>query len=149
MALEERALADAGEKAEVLALGRRRDREPGGGGDLAHLRLGQVGEREAKPRERARRERREHVGLVLGGIGRSDEQRPLRVLGDARVMTGREAAGTEAVGERDHRVEPQLPVAAHAGVRGPALGVPARKSSTTAARKPSSRSIVRCGRPIE
>ena len=48
VAREERALALAGEKAEVLALGLVGDREPGRGGELAHLGLGQLGEREAQ-----------------------------------------------------------------------------------------------------
>ena len=39
-------------------------------------------------------------------------------------MAGGELRRTEAIGERDHRVDPQLAVAEHAGVRGPPLGVP-------------------------
>ena len=39
------------------------------GGQRAHLRLGQLAEREAQPRERRRRQRGEHVGLVLGRVG--------------------------------------------------------------------------------
>ena len=62
---EERALAGAGEEAQVLRLALVRDRQPGGAGELAHLRLAQLAEREPQPRERGRRERGEHVALVL------------------------------------------------------------------------------------
>ena len=55
MAAQERALALAGEEAEVLALGAcAATGEPGAGGDLAHLGLGQLGEREAQPAEQSR-----------------------------------------------------------------------------------------------
>jgi hypothetical protein len=88
---EERALALAGKETEVLALGLARDREPGPGRDLAHLGLRQLGEREAHQCERFRRERGEHVGLILGRVGGAGKQRPVAVVGDARVVAGREA----------------------------------------------------------
>src|SRR4051794_10926215 len=66
VAAEEAALALAGEEAEVLALGLAGDGEVVAGGDLADLGLGQLGEREAEAAEQLRRERREHVALVLG-----------------------------------------------------------------------------------
>ena len=46
-------------------------------------------------------------------------------------MAGGELRRTEAIGERDHRVDPQLAVAEHAGVRGPSLGVPLDEGGTT------------------
>ena len=59
VALEERLTAGAGEEAEVLRVGRARDRQPLALGQLAHLRLGQLAEREAQSarcsRARARR----------------------------------------------------------------------------------------------
>ena len=73
---EEGALALAGEKAQVLALGLARHRQPRAGGELAHLGLGELGEREAKARERFRSQSREHVGLILGGVGGGAQQGP-------------------------------------------------------------------------
>ena len=90
MAGEERALALAGEEAEVLALALGGHRQARGGGELAHLGLRQVGEREAQPLERRGSQRREHVGLVLGGVGGRGEQRALAVVDDPRVVAGRE-----------------------------------------------------------
>ena len=66
MAAQEAALALAGEEAEVLALGLAGDGEAVAGGDLADLGLGQLGEREAEAAEQLRRQRGEHVALVLG-----------------------------------------------------------------------------------
>ena len=55
---QERGLAGAGQEAQVLRLGLGGDRQPGLGGERAHLRLGQLAEREAQPRERRRRHAR-------------------------------------------------------------------------------------------
>ncbi len=65
---EEGGAAGAGEEAEVLRVGLGGDRQLRLGGQLAHLRLRQLAEREAHPRERVGRERGEHVGLVLPGV---------------------------------------------------------------------------------
>ena len=54
VAAEEAALALAGEEAEVLALGLAGDGEAVAGGDLPHLGLGQLGQREAEARRAAR-----------------------------------------------------------------------------------------------
>src|SRR3954470_23445991 len=77
VAAQEAALALAGEKAEVLRLGLLRHREAVAGGDRADLFLGHVGQRETEAAEQIRRQRREHVALVLGGVGAGGEQRPL------------------------------------------------------------------------
>ena len=71
VAAQELALALAREEAEVLALGPAGDLEPRRGRELAHLGLGQLAEREAQPRERGGPQRGEHVGLVLGRVGRA------------------------------------------------------------------------------
>ncbi len=76
-----------GQEAEVLGIGLARDRQALALGDLAHLRLRQLAEREAHARDRRRREPGEHVGLVLGRVGGSAQQ---AVLADARVVAGRE-----------------------------------------------------------
>ena len=55
---QERRLAGAGEEAQVLRVGAARDRQLGLRRQLAHLRLGQLGQREAHPRQRRRRQRR-------------------------------------------------------------------------------------------
>ena len=52
---QELALSLTGEEAEVLALGPARDLELRPGGDLPHLRLGELAEREAKAGEGAGR----------------------------------------------------------------------------------------------
>ena len=53
-----------------------RDRQPGALGQLAHLGLGQRAEREAHPRQRARREGAEHVALVLALVAGHPQQGP-------------------------------------------------------------------------
>ncbi len=93
----------------LLATGR-----PASGGDLAHLRLLILAERKAHARKRLGAQRGEHVGLVLGGIGRDLQQAVL----DAGVMAGGERRAAQAVGELEHRVEPHVAVTADAGVWG-------------------------------
>ena len=117
---QERGLAGAGEEAQILRFGLRRHRQAGVGGQRADLRLGQLAEREPQARERGRGDRGQHVGLVLGRVGGSAQQPVGR---RARVVAGGERRGAEAVGERDHRVEPDVAVAADARVRGHAGGV--------------------------
>jgi hypothetical protein len=97
---EEGRLAGAGEEAQVLRVGPPRDREAGLGGQLAHLRLGQLAEREPQPRERLRRDRRQHVRLVLRRVGRRPQQ---PVGGAARVVAGRELRGAEQIGRASCR----------------------------------------------
>ena len=60
---------------------------PASQGQRTHLGLGQLGQREPHPRQRRGRQRREHVGLVLGRIGRRAQQPVLR---DPRVVPGGE-----------------------------------------------------------
>ena len=82
----------AGQEAQVLRVDLARDRQAGTGGDPSDLRLGQLTERKAHPGQRRRRKRRDHVGLILRGVGRDSQQRPIWMigLGDPRVMAGRE-----------------------------------------------------------
>ena len=133
VAAQEPALALAGEEAEVLALGLARDRQPVAGGDLPHLGLGQLGEREAKPAEQLGRQRRQHVALVLGAVGGGGEQRAVGVLDDPRVVAGQQVRGAEPLGEVDHRRDPDLAVAEHAGVGGAAGGVAGDEAADDAA----------------
>ena len=128
MPAEEGALSLAGQEAEVLALALGGDRQAGAGGQLAHLGLRQVGEREAKRGQRIRAERGEHVRLVLGRVGRRREQRPGAVVDDARVVAGGQRGRPNPPREGEHRVDPHLAVADHAGVRGPARLVPAQEA---------------------
>ena len=79
-----------------------------------------LAEREAHPRERVALQRGEHVRLVLRGIERAPQQ---PVLGAPRVVAGRQRRGAEPVGEVEHRVEPDVAVAAHARVRRQPVGV--------------------------
>src|ERR1700746_1497091 len=117
MAAQEALLALAGEEAEVLALGLLRNRETVAGGDLAHLRLVQLGERGTQTIEYRRRQRREHVALVLVAVGGSCEQAAAAVVDDARVVAGDQGAGGEALGKIDHGGDPHLAVADDARVR--------------------------------
>ena len=81
-----------GQEAQVLGIGLARHRQPGSGGDPPDLGLGQLAQREAHPRQRRRRQRSQHVGLVLGRIGGGAQQRAVVILalGDPGVVTGRE-----------------------------------------------------------
>ena len=117
MALEEGAPAEAGHEAEVLALALVGHRQPGVAGELADGVLREPAEREAEPVEQRRVELREHVALVLGGVGGGAHERAVLVARDARVVAGGEPRGAEGVGQLEHRVEAHLAVAAHARVR--------------------------------
>ena len=80
-------------------------------------RLRELGEREAKPRQRPGAQAGEHVGLVLGRVRGRGQQRALAVVREPRVVAGGERIAAETLGERQHRVDPQLAVADHARVR--------------------------------
>ena len=122
-AREEVAIVVAGQEARFLALGSARRGEAGG------LRLGtnlglRVGpEREVDAVEPRRIDRREHVGLVLGGVGAPRDKTHSVAFGDARVVACPEHVGADPLRECDERVEPKSPVAAHARVRREAGGV--------------------------
>ena len=75
VATQEVSLALAGEEAEVLALGLLCHGQSVMGGDLPHFGLGQLGQREAHATENCRRQRREHVALVLVLVGGGGKQR--------------------------------------------------------------------------
>src|SRR5688572_4173222 len=92
MALEEGAAAEAGDEAQILALTLVGDREAGLAGERAHGVLGQAAEREAEPVEQRGFELGEHVALVLAGVGRLADERPVLVACDPRVVAGGEAA---------------------------------------------------------
>jgi hypothetical protein len=85
-----------------------------------------LAEREAQPRQGVTAQRGQHVGLVLGGVHREPQQ---AVGGAARVVAGRQRRRAEPVGEAEHRVEADVAVAAHAGVRRQPVGVPAQPGS--------------------
>ena len=115
---QEGALALAGEEAEVLALALGGDREARRAAASSRT-SGLVRSASGKRRrgKRLRPQRGQHVGLVLGGVGRRGEQRALAVVGDAGVVARGERRGPQPLGEGEHRVDPQLAVADHAGVR--------------------------------
>ena len=140
------ALPGPREEAEVLGLGALATISPASSASARTSGLRQVAEREAQPPHGRRAERGEHVRLVLGRVGGRAQQ---PVLPHLRVVPGGEGAGAEAVGEVEHRVEPDVAVAADARVRGQAL---ARGRRGTGRRRPrgtaSRRSSVRCGRPM-
>ena len=104
------------------------DRQPGRRRHLPDLRLGQLAEREPHPRERLRRERGEHVRLILGGVGGDPQQRTGGVIafGDPRVVARGQVVAAEAAGELQHRVEAHVAVAADTRVRSLARGVTTR-----------------------
>ena len=84
------------------------------GGQRAHLRLGQLAQREAHPGQRGRRERGQHVRLVLGRVGGGAEQAVVRPAG---VVARGQVGGAEAVRQVEHRVQAHVAVAADARVR--------------------------------
>ncbi len=88
--------------------------------DLPDLGLGQLAEREPHPRERLRRQRGEHVRLILCGVCGDAQQRARGVagFGDPRVVAGGQPVATETTGDVEHRVETDVAVAADARVRG-------------------------------
>ena len=104
VALEEARPVRARQEAEVLRVGLGGDREPGVGRDPPDLGLGQLPEREAHARQGLRRERRQHVGLVLGRIGGGAQQRAALLGHDACVVAGGEGGAAETLGELQHRI---------------------------------------------
>ena len=114
---EERAVVVAGEEARFLALGAPRDVEAGA------LRLGAgralvlLSEREPDAVELRRIEPGEHVRLVLLRVGAAVKEQLSTVLGDARVMAGREPVAAGACREREQFGEAEAAVAADARVR--------------------------------
>ena len=117
---EERLAARPGEEAQVLRVRCARDRQPLALGEVPHLRLRQLPEREPHPRDAGWRECGEHVRLVLRRVGGRADQAVVR---DARVVAGGQVRRAQAAGEVEHGVEPHVAVAAHARVRGEAGGV--------------------------
>ena len=109
---EERAVVVAGEEARLLALGALRGRETGDGRLLAGLLLRLLAEREPDAVEEARIESRQHVALILDGVGGAGEQQPPLVLDDAGVVAGRELRRADALREREQLREPEPAVAA-------------------------------------
>ncbi len=132
MGAQELPLSLTGQEAEVLALGPAGHLQLRPGGDLAHLGLGQLGERKAQAGQGSGAQRREHVGLVLRVIGGAGQQRARAVVGDPRVMARDEPRRPQAVGQGDHRVDAQLAVAEDAGVGGAPLRVAAQERANHA-----------------
>ena len=120
VALDEAGRVAPRHEADLHALGLVGHREPERGRLGAHLRLGQLADREERVREVGGAEREEEVGLVLGGIGGGPEVRATRrrVGADARIVAGGEPAGAERAGALPEDAELEVPVAARAGVRG-------------------------------
>ena len=124
MAGQEAGAVGAGQEAQVLRVDLARHRQPGLRGDRPHLGLGQLAEREPQPGQRRRRERGQHVGLILGGIGRDAQERS-SLVGDLRgagVVAGGQPGATETIGQVEHRVQAHVAVAADARIRGLARG---------------------------
>src|SRR3954453_22788602 len=93
VASQERRPARAGEEAQILRVGLRGHGQLRLGGERAHLRLRQLAEREAQTGDRLRPQRAQHVGLILGGVGRGAQQ----AAGAApRIVARGELARTEA-----------------------------------------------------
>src|SRR6187402_3865140 len=102
VAAEKVRLALAGEEAEVLTLRLAGHGEVMPGGDLAHLWLGQLGQREAQLLEHPRRQGGQHVALVLLGVRSRSEEGAGVVLDDAGVVPGDEMSGADALRQVDH-----------------------------------------------
>ena len=109
--------------------------------ELAHGVLGQRAEREREPLEQLRLEPGEHVALVLARVRARRQERPVLVARDARVVAGGEPGRAERAGERQHRVEAHLAVAAHARV-----GRAPPRRSRSGSRPPPRRGSARAGR---
>ena len=92
--------------------------EAGGAGDLADLGLGQLAEREAQPaRAPPAAGRRACRSGPWPGRRRRSSSAPSPSSRGPRVMAGGEPGGAEALGDLDHRRDPDPAVAAHARVR--------------------------------
>ena len=129
VALQEGAVARAREEAHPAS--RACARPPGRPplGQLAHLRLRHLSQRKPQPRERLGRERRAaHSSGPCPGRSRcATAACGLRPRWHPRVVAGRERPRPQPLGQLEHRVEPHVPVAAHARVRrhaGRVLGQP-------------------------
>ncbi len=117
VAAEERAVVVAGEEARLLALGALRSVESGPLRLRARLRLVLPAEREPDAAELRRVEAREHVRLVLRGIGAAVQEQPSAMLVDTRVVAGGEPVAAGAAGEREQLCEAEAAVAGDARIR--------------------------------
>ena len=142
---EEGALALAGQEAEVLALALGGDRQARLGGQLAHLGFVRSASGKRSRESDSRPQRGEHVGLVLGGVGRRGEQRPCAVVGEAGVVAGGERRRPEPPARASIASIRSSPLQSTQGFGVRPASCPRTKPSTTVARKASSRSSVRCG----
>ncbi len=123
LALEKRAVVVAGEEAGLLALAAPGDGKAGRGCLVAGAPLPLAAEREGDAVEQRRIDGRQHVGLILGGVAAAGDQPKAAPLDDPRVVARPENVAAGTLREVDEGVEPEAPVAAHAGIRGQALRV--------------------------
>ena len=149
---EERALALAGEEAEVLALGARR--RPGSPAAAAISRTSGLVSSASGKRSRASDARRAAPRACRSGPWRGRPEPtssgPSAVVGDARVVAGREAGRRRA----GRRARPSRRSAARRCSARTGSGSGPRRGRRGSRRRPRrgsacSRSIVRCGRPSE
>ena len=117
---QELAVVAAGHEADVRAVGLVGDAQAELASNPPRLRLGEVAEREAQPRELPLAERVEDVRLVLRGVGGGVQPQQAVALPDARVVAGREQLDAERARAIEQRAELHAVVALEAGVGGAA-----------------------------
>src|SRR5690606_20701532 len=118
VAREERLVAALADEADAGAVRAVVVRQPGGARQGAHLGLGQLAERKQRARERASGHGAEKVALVLGAMARLEQPRARGARRQARVMAGGDALGAERERVLEERLELDLAVAQHVGIRG-------------------------------
>ena len=114
---EEAPIVAAGEEARLLALGPARRGKAGSFRLASHLGLRVTAEREHDAVEAGGIDRREHVGLVLRGVGASRDEMQSVAPDDTRVVARPEGLGADPLRERGQSIESERPVASHARVR--------------------------------
>ena len=134
-ALDEPRRVAGGHEAHLHALGLVGHRQAEGACLGPHLLLGEVADREERPRQRGLIEPEQEVRLILGAVLRRPQGGAAgrRVARDARVVAGREVARTQLAGAPPEQVELHVLVAA--ARTGSACGPPGTRRRTGARRR--------------
>src|SRR4051794_38928940 len=117
MPLDEARVVAVGHEANFLALRLLRDRQCQAACDCPHLVLGEVADREERPRELLLRQAEEEVRLVFRSVARAQQAVTVTVMRDTRVVPGGDDVDAERAGAAPELVELEVAVAEHAWVR--------------------------------
>jgi hypothetical protein len=106
-----------GDETDVLAVGLGPGAKPKLGCPLAHLRLGQLTDRQVQRGARTLVQHRQHVGLILRLVSPSADAHLRARPHDPGVVPGGDRVEAEALGAGEEGVELQVAIALDTGIR--------------------------------